>query len=207
MWVTVDRETARHTGPPPASHTRPVRRSDRARPGRHTSLTEHGNGLTLGAVESAHDGDRFPETRRHRAPVRHVLASVGPAKQRPWRAWAGGRSGRAATSGKSRIRSVAAPMKLSSVQVSRKRGWYRVILDSDQVRAEFVGHLLQEVAEFQCATVVRHVSSSLLFILLPGSARSSNAAVNVIVGTRMKAPRRHPGAISSPGSQRVAPRS
>ena len=131
---------------------------------------------------------------------------------------AGGRSGRAATSG--RIRSVAAPMKLSSVQVSRKRGWYRVILDSDQVRAEFVGHArriydtaqvcgiwLQEVAEFQCATVVRHVSSSLLFILLPGSARSSNAAVNVIVGTRMKAPRRHPGAISSPGSQRVAPRS
>ena len=54
-------------------------------------------------------------------------------------------------------------MKLSSVQVSRKRGWYRVILDSDQVRAEFVGHArriydtaqvcgiwLQEVAEFQC---------------------------------------------------------
>jgi Transporter associated domain len=75
-------------------------------------------------------------------------------------------------------------MKLSSVQVSKKRGWYRVILDSDRVRAEFVGHArriydtaqvcgiwLQEVAEFQCATVVRHVSSSLLFILLPRSAR------------------------------------
>jgi hypothetical protein len=61
MWVTVDRETARHTGPPRASHTRPVRRSDRARPGRHTSLTKHGNGLTLGEVGSAHGGDRFPE--------------------------------------------------------------------------------------------------------------------------------------------------
>jgi len=52
----------------------------------------------------------------------------------------GGRNGSAATSGMSRIRSVAAPMKLSSVQVSRKRGWYRVILDFDQVRTEFVGH-------------------------------------------------------------------
>ena len=93
MWVTVDRETARHTGPPRASHTRPVRRSDRARPGRHTSLTEHGNGLALGAVGSAHDGDRFPETRRHRVPDPHVLASVGPARQRPWRAWRVGAAG------------------------------------------------------------------------------------------------------------------
>ena len=27
MWVTVDREAARHTGTPRASHTRPVRRA------------------------------------------------------------------------------------------------------------------------------------------------------------------------------------
>ena len=59
MWVTVDRGTARHTGPPRASHT--AESKHRARPGRHTSLTEHGNGLTLGVVGSAHGGDRFPE--------------------------------------------------------------------------------------------------------------------------------------------------
>ena len=39
------------------------------------------------------------QTRPHQVPVRHVLASVGPARQRPLASMAGGRSGRAATSG------------------------------------------------------------------------------------------------------------
>ena len=93
MWVTVDRETARHTGRP-GRHIRAqfVEPIASAGPTHQASLSTATDLAWSGG--SAHGGDRFPETRRHRAPVRHVLPSVGPARQRPWRAWAGGRSGK-----------------------------------------------------------------------------------------------------------------